>query len=273
LNDAMPDIIDRSEGRRLFGLDPDHYCDARPDYPAAIYRLLVEHGAIRPGSATLEIGAGPGLATRRLLELGADPLTVVEPDARFEASLEALAAEASARMQIVTAAFEEAALPTAAFDLVAAATSYHWLDPNVALAKIAAVLRPGGHVALWWNIFGDLDRPDPFHDATRELLADTAISPSGAPDAIPFGLDRAAREAEFARSGEFAEVVYAESKWTLTLDTARVGKLYEGFSHIQRMPALARERLLVQLMEIADAEFGGRVERNVISPIYLARRR
>jgi len=269
----MPDVIDRSEGRRLFGLDPDAYCHARPDYPEAVYGVLVEHGAIQPGTATLEIGAGPGVATRRLIELGANPLTIVEPDERFGPSLEALAAAASVPMRIVVAAFEDASLPNASFDLVAAATSYHWLDPNIAVDEIAALLKPGGFVALWWNIFGDLDRPDPYHDATRELLADTAISPSGAPDAIPFGLDRAAREAEFARSGAFGEMFYAETRWTLTLDTVRLGKLYEGFSHIQRMPTVARERLLTRLMEIADAEFGGRVERNMTSPIYLAQRR
>jgi SAM-dependent methyltransferase len=271
----MPDLIDRSEGRRLFGLDPGSYCDARPDYPDAIYRTLVERGAIDPRGATaaLEIGAGPGVATRRLIELGANPLTVVEPDVRFEPSLVALAAAATVPMEIVIAPFEDAPLPSATFDLVAAATVYHWLDPSIAVDKIAMVLKSGGFVALWWNIFGDLDKADPFHDATYELLADTAISPSGAPDAIPFGLDRAAREAEFARNGAFLEMFYAESRWTLTLDTARVGKLYEGFSHIQRMPAAARERLLEQLMEIAETQFGGRVERNMTSPIYLWRRR
>jgi len=271
----MPDLIDRSEGRRLFGLDPRGYCDARPDYPDAIYRTLVERGAIRTRSATatLEIGAGPGVATRRLIELGASPLTVVEPDARFTASLEALAAASGVPMQIVCAAFEDAPLPSASFDLVAAATSYHWLDPDVAADKIAVLLKSGGYVALWWNLFEDPNKADPFHEATRTLFGDGAISPSGAPDAIPFGLDRAAREAEFARSGAFDAMFYAETRWTLRLDTARVGKLYESFSHIQRMATDARERLLEQLMEIAETQFGGRVERNVTSPIYVWQRR
>jgi hypothetical protein len=143
----------------------------------------------------------------------------------------------------------------------------------VAPDKIAALLRPGGFVALWWNIFGDLDRPDPFHDATFALFGGGAITPSGAPDEVPFGLDRAARAAELARSGAFGEMFYAETRWTLTLDTARVGKLYEGFSHIQRMPTAARTRLLEQLMEIAATQFNGRVERNMTSPIYLWQRR
>ena len=34
------------------------------------------------------------------------------------------------------------------FDLVVAATSFHWLDPEVRLNKVADALRPGGSVAL-----------------------------------------------------------------------------------------------------------------------------
>ena len=135
------------------------------------------------------------------------------------------------------------------------------------------MLKPGGFVALWWNVFQDLHRADPFHDATQSILANLAISPSGAPDALPFALDRRAREADFARTGNFEAVVYAETRWTLVLDVPQVGRLYEGFSHIQRLPEAERARLLWQLMEIARTQFDGRVERNMTSPIYLARRK
>jgi SAM-dependent methyltransferase len=268
----MPEFIDRSEGRRLFGLNPEGYEDARPPYPERLYQVLIEQGALTRGSATLEIGAGSGLATRRLIELGADPITVVEPDERFVPQLSKLRQTTGADLRVLSCAFEDAPLPSHSFDLCVAATSYHWLDPN-ALAKIADALEPGGYVALWWNVFADLDREDPFHDATYPLLSDLAISPSGAPDAIPFPLDRAARESEFTRSGAFEPVIYFETRWTLVLDTARVGRLYEGFSHIQRLPRAERDALLQRLMEVAQTQFGGRVERNMTSPIYLARRK
>ncbi len=268
----MPEFIDRSEGRRLFGRDPAAYGEVRPDYPPALYRFLRERGAIGPGTATLEIGAGPGLATRRLIELGAEPLTVVEPDPRFAASLAALSARSGRPLRVIGVAFEDAQLATAQFDLVAAATAFHWLDPDAALAKIADVLAPGGFVALWWNVLGDLDREDPFHDATQALLADCAVSPGGAPGAVPFALDRAARGAEFARCGAFGAVEYAEWRWQFSLGSEGIAKLYAGFSHIARMPSDARERLLAQLVDIAERRFGGRVERNVTSPIYLAQR-
>jgi SAM-dependent methyltransferase len=269
----MPDLISRAEGRHLFGLDPEGYDDVRPQYPDLIYQFMIERSALGPNLATLEIGAGSGLATRRLIDYGADPITVVEPDVRFAPQLQSLAAITKARLHLVQSAFEDAALPPRCFDLVAAATSFHWLDPTVALDKIAHVLKPGGYAALWWNLFGDLDRADPFHDATTALLADLAVSPSGAPNAIPFALDRAAREAQFVACGKFAAVEYAQTHWTLTLNTPQVGRLYGGFSHIQRLPATQRTELLEQLMALAQNQFGGTIERNMTSVIYLARRK
>src|SRR6185503_14256710 len=73
--------------RRLFGGDPGGYDRARPEYPARVYEILTSRCGLKPGTATLEIGPGTGLATRRLLALGADPLIAVEPDERLAAFL------------------------------------------------------------------------------------------------------------------------------------------------------------------------------------------
>ena len=113
--------------------------------------------------------------------------------------------------------------------------------------------------------------PDAFHDATHALLAPLATSPAGRPKTVPFPLDRPAREHDFAQAG-FAAPRYFEVRWTHVLDTRGVGLLYEGFSHIQRLDEVSRRTILEALMEIADRQFGGRVERNVTSVVYLAGR-
>ena len=79
----MPEHIKLNEGRRLFGLNPQGYEDARPDYPLWIFDHLRTCGALTDSTPTLEIGAGTGKATRHLIEYGANPLTIIEPDARF----------------------------------------------------------------------------------------------------------------------------------------------------------------------------------------------
>ncbi len=264
----MPKQIERREGRRLFGVNPRGYDTSRPEYPGWIYRRLAEDGAFGASRATLEIGAGSGLATRRLLEHGADPLTIVEPDSRFVVMLEALCQHSEADCRIVVQSFEEARLASRQYDLVAAATSFHWIDQTAGLEKVARLLRTGGRVALWWNVFQDLDKCDRFHMATRSLLRDLAMSPSGSPDEVPFALDRQARESDLCAAG-FTDVRYFESRWSLSLTSAEVGRLYEGFSSVQRLPDIFRSRLLDGLMGVADAEFGGQVERNMTSCLYL----
>jgi SAM-dependent methyltransferase len=262
--------IDPSEGRALFGLNPEGYDAVRPDYPAWIYQRLRDTGALADGSATLEIGAGSGLATRQLLVHGANPLTLIEPDARFAPLLQSIIDDSNAHCRLIGQSFEDAPLDDASFDLVASATSFHWVDQRMGLRKIYSLLRPGGYIALWWNVFQILDKQDAFHEATHELLAQLATSPSGVAGAMPFALDRVQRESALGAAG-FMEIEYIESRWALTLSTRQVGTLYEGFSSIQRLPGNERRRILDELMNISDARFDGRVERNMTTCLYLAR--
>ena len=264
----MPDAIDRQEGRRLFGLNPQGYEDSRPDYPDWIWERLRDQGALVPGAGTLEIGAGSGRATRRLLAHGADPLTIVEPDDRFGPMLEAATCDHTAQCRVIHQSFEDVELHDAQFDLVAAATSFHWVTPVAGLQKVKRVLKDEGIAALFWNVLQALGVADEFHDATQGLLSSLAGSPSGAPNTLPYALDRQAREAD-ARASGFERVEYFESIWTLELDTHQVGKLYEGFSSIQRLDEPSRTTLLTELMEIAEKQFNGRVERNVTSCLYV----
>ncbi len=261
------DHVKRSEGRHLFGLDPGSYDDVRPGYPSWIFEKLTDTGALATGIATLEIGPGTGLATRGLIELGANPLTLVEPDKRFAQMLER-ATRQHPHCTIHHDSFEAVDLADNRFDLTVAATCFHWIEPVTGFAKIRRTLNRGGVVALIWNVLQVLGKDDPFHDATTSLLAPLSASPSGAPDSLPFGLDQDAR-AHDARQAGFSEVDYEETRWSYSLSTTQVGKLYEGFSQVQRMPERGRNELLEQLMQIADSDFGGKVERNVTSVMYL----
>jgi phospholipid N-methyltransferase len=84
--------LDRHFGRIAFGGDAAGYDAIRPAYPDWVYQVLCERCGLGTGTATFEIGAGTGTATRRLLELGADPLIAIEPDARLAAYLGELSA-------------------------------------------------------------------------------------------------------------------------------------------------------------------------------------
>jgi SAM-dependent methyltransferase len=260
--------IDRKFGRQAFGNDPGGYHAARPAYPNWVFEVLSERCGLTPGAATFEVGPGTGTATHRLLKLGANPLVAVEPDHRLAAFLrETIADEA---LTVVNSAFEEAVLREASFDLGLSATAFHWLDEDFALAKVAKLLRPGGWWAMVWNIFGDLHRPDPFHEATKILL-NAPSSPSAGGGDTPFALDADARLAALERSRAFDRVEHQTSPWELILDSDQTVALYATYSNINIRPD--REAVLAELGRIARHKFHGRVTRNMVTTLYVARRR
>ena len=264
-------FFDQQEGRALFGPDPLNYEDIRPLYPEQIYQFLVATSALSANISTLEIGPGTGLATRRLLDFGVNPLTLIEPDSRFSPFLTSLSKLYRAEIRIVEESFEDADLEPDHYDLVAAATSFHWIHPSIGLSKVADVLEPSGCVALWWNVFGDPDRADPYHEATDLILGHLPSGPSAGPEAVPFALDTRARLRDFSRTKRFDEPMYEVFRWTLVLNTQQISSLNATFSSISRLPEDERRRVLDQLMDVAERQFGGTVERNMTSPVYVAR--
>ena len=261
-------LIDRTFGRQAFGADPGRYHAARPEYPGWVFEVLCEQCGLAGGTATFEIGAGTGTATRRLLDRGASPLVAVEPDPRMAIYLrETIPDEA---LTVIFSSFEEAALDVASFDLGVSATAFHWLNEATALTKIAELLRPGGWWAMVWNLFGDDSRPDPFHEATKVLL-NGPLSPSAGTRGIPFALDAEARMAALERTGVFDAIKHRTSSWCLVLDPDQTVALYATYSNINILRD--REAVLAELGRIARDEFHGHVILNMITSLYIAQRR
>jgi len=260
-------FIAREAGRTAFGLDPAGYHASRPGYPAWVFEVLQAQCRLGPDTAALEIGAGTGKATRHLLDLGARPLTAVEPDPRLASFLSA--ANPDPALTVMVSTFEQAELGTGAYDLAVSATAFHWLEEDAALAKIARLLRPGGWWAAFWNVFGDDKRPDPFHEATRELLAGPSSPSTGERD-VPFALDTEARLSAIRTTGAFDFAEGMMRDWSLTLDAEQVMGLYATYSNINLRPD--RDAILAELGRIARDDFVGRVTRNMTTSLFIARR-
>lgn len=260
--------LTRGFGREAFGADPSGYVDARPGYPEPIWDVLrVRCGVER--ARVLEIGPGPGIATGPLLEAGSS-VVAVEPDQRLAAFL--ATRFASPRLTVINGPFETAPIPHTDFDVACAFTAFHWLDAEPALARIRALLRPDGWWAPCWNVFGDSDRPDPFHEATQTLMRPAAaLLLGGARSATPDPHDVGERIAEFRAAG-FDNVEVERIAWTLQLDTQGVRALYGTFSNITALGLAERARVLDGLADIAEREFAGCVTRNMVTVLYTARR-
>jgi SAM-dependent methyltransferase len=141
---------------RSFGAVADEYNRLRPGPSDEALDWLIPEGA----SDVLEVGAGTGILTRLLAERVAH-VTAVEPDDRMRRVL----ARQAAGVEVLAGHAEELPAATSSYDMVIAASAWHWVDEERAVPEVARVLRPGGRLSLVWS------GPDRSVDWMRSLWA------------------------------------------------------------------------------------------------------
>lgn len=125
-----------------FGSAAAAYERGRPSYPPEAIDWLL------PATArdVLDLGAGTGKLTTRLVERGLD-VVAVDP---IPEMLEVLRASLPKTVALLGTA-EEIPLADNSVDAVLVAQAWHWIDPARAIPEVARVLRPGGRLGLVWN--------------------------------------------------------------------------------------------------------------------------
>lgn len=133
--------------RSVFDPVAQRYDASRPDYPAGLYDAIDRLAGPLAGAAVVEVGAGTGIATRALLARGARVLPV-------DLGAAMLARLRSRSPGVPAVVGDGTALPVGdrRADLVAYAQSFHWPPLERSLPEALRVLRPGGALALWWNV-------------------------------------------------------------------------------------------------------------------------
>lgn len=251
----------RPEARELYGSDASGYDAGRPDYPERVYEVLVERCGLQPGLDVLECGPGTGQVTRRLAAAGAH-IVAVEPDPGMGAFLRHTLAASD--VEIIQASFEDAPLAKNHFDLMVAATSFHWVDQTIGLTKVQNALRPGGWAAIWWTIFGDPIRPDPFNEAVTELLG---RDPGHQAPGSRFQLDERGRRTDLANAG-LRNISSSRIEWSASMSTETTRALYDTMINVRRLPESERVRTLEAVESVVDGRFGGVVERPFVTALY-----
>jgi ubiquinone/menaquinone biosynthesis C-methylase UbiE len=119
------------------------YERVRPDFAAAAVEWALPHDARR----VLDLGAGTGKLTEALVARGLDVIAI-DPSPNMLDQLRAKLPTVDARV----ATSEQTGLADHSVDAVVAGSAFHWFTRPDADREIARVLRPGGAVALLWNI-------------------------------------------------------------------------------------------------------------------------
>jgi SAM-dependent methyltransferase len=252
-----------------FDAIPEVYDRVRPEYPAAMYDDLFAQIKLAP-PVVLEIGPGTGQATVGLLaRSGKGTVTALELGPNIAAFLRKKF-EHEDRLTVVNEAFETATLPPAIFDLVASATAFHWLDPEIRLPKIHAALKPGGLIAViqTTQIASHLDRGyfERSHPIYKRFGQATEYEPAPAEDFVPHTVR------ELTESPLYDDVRLFRYRWDQTYLTADYRDLLTSYSVTQWMEPAVREQALDALCDLIEAEFDGYVVRPLQVTMVTARR-
>jgi len=239
-----------------FGGVADQYDQFRPSYPEALVDDLV---ALTP-TAVLDIGCGTGKAARLLADRGLHVLGV-------EVDTQMAGVARRNGLEVEVASFETWQPHDRHFDLITCAQAWHWVDPAVAMPKAAALLRPGGTLALFWN-YGDLDEStqatldDVYRCYAPELLRSVVIGGTKQTDRPHVD--------DLEGSGLFASVQTRTYRWERAYSGQEwVGLVGTHSDHLRLDPA--RRSALLAALRASIAALGGTIASHYGTYLALAR--
>lgn len=264
-------VTDRNRLRATFDSAAQLYQQARPDYPESLYDELVRLADLRPGDRLLEIGCATGKATAPLARRGFR-ITCVEIGGQLAAAARRNLA-GFPDVHVFEAAFETwRPPPGTAFDLVFAATAWHWIDPAVKYRRAWEALCPGGHLALWgaWHVFPA--GGDPFLRDLQDVYDEISEGP---PTEVTWPKPGELRDdtAEIEGSGLFADVTLRHFDWPVSYSAEEYIRLLDTFSNHIAMAAWRRDRLYGEIRRRLAERPGGRLCRHWGAVLQVARRR
>ncbi len=257
--------LDREQLRMTFDEDAPLYDRARPPYPPQAVADLTREARLGPGARVLEIGCGTGIFTEALAERGLKVTAVEIGEHMAAAARRRLATYAD--VEIAVCAFEEYDLPPERFDLVVAATSFHWVDPAVRVEKSADALRPGGALAI-------LQTTDVAGEDGRFVAESQDCYLRYDPDVklgfrLPTSEELPREMAELDCSPRFAKVALRRYLWKRTYSAAAYRDLLRTYSAVRALGERG-ERLADCVESLVNARFGGSITKQLLTELRIA---
>ena len=238
----------REQLRETFNQSAEIYDRIRPGYPQDLINDVIRLSGIPDQGRILEIGCATGKATEPFAALNytMDCLDIGDD----------LAAVAIRKFQhqnnikIYLTSFEEWEPAEKQYDLVIAATSFHWLDPKIAYVKCARILKPGGAMAVYSNTHirlkeGFFARVQPVYHACAPSIFGKPVHPERKGDA-----DHAGKEL-------FEEPIKCEYLWSQAYSSEEYIQLLQTYSDHIMLPDSERQALFEGIVDLLDREFGG----------------
>ncbi|MDM9644739.1 class I SAM-dependent methyltransferase [Rhizobium sp. S163] len=264
---AIYDEKTDDEKARWYSNGARFYVEGRPRYPTALIAASAAAAEWRRDSRVLEIGSGPGTATQDFAALGGR-FTCVEPNADFVTiARDVLAPFPDITFQ--TSTLEQADL-CAPFDIILAASSFHWIDQKRGVQRIEELLAPNGFVVLLWN-------KEPLPGAHQADAMDEAFQRSGYPQPI----ERQSRDeiaqvfwglSEPLQKAAFTERLFCHVEIADDYSVERFVALHRSLSPFLALPPKKQPDVAEALIENISALVGPTIRTTRISAAHIFQR-
>ncbi len=216
----------KKERSLSFGSQAAAYERGRPSYPPEAVDWILASSPDSPVRDVLDLGAGTGKLTSRLVERGLH-VVAVDPIAELLDVLRTTLPDTPALLGTA----EQIPLPDNSIDAVLVAQAWHWFDPERAAAEVARVLRPGGRLGLLWNVRDE--RLGWVRDFGRIV-----------------GLEHDWRNATVLLPEPFTDVQTHQVEWTNYITPQALIDYVASRSYCITSPAEVRKRTLEQVREL-----------------------
>jgi SAM-dependent methyltransferase len=244
---------------RLFDVVATDYDEVRPTYPDEIYDAINRLQPLQ-ASRVLDLAAGTGVATRQLVDRGAN-VVAADPGAPMLLQLR----RRTPHVPAVVANAEQLPFAGGSFDALCCATGWHWVDVVAAVTEARRVVRRGGLIALWWANHRRDDAID--WERAQGSVHDRWTLKGGSRPPTQTGVGPRDAAADLRRRG-LDVVVDRELTWSRTVSRATHLRVLGTFSDVLALGDRRHELLAEIEQALAPWES---VEERMWGPLVIAR--
>lgn len=263
-------MLERNERKVVFDQIAEEYDAIRPGYPEEFIDNVVKVAAVPEGGRILEVGCGSGQATESLLRYGAEFTCLDISPSLLSIAEKKFGGRADIDIRFRQSSFEEFDGEGKPFDLVIAASSWHWIDPEIGYRKAASLLAPTGSLAVIATL-----HPKPFtgfFERVQEVYRDV-VPEWGNPNSTRTTADviRDTRK-EMESSGCFRTVTSVRCEWSIEYRRDDYLRLLKTYSDHYRLGPERLGLLFEGIGRLIDESYGGRVTRPYETVGYVGRK-
>ena len=241
------------------------YDSARPGYPVKLIEDIIELTNLPTSAKILDIGTGTGKGTVPFAEKGYT-IHCLDPGEK----LIAIASQNLRSFPLVTfetATFEDWNCTSSAFNLVISAQAFHWVNREIGYPKAASVLKPGGHIALFWNFFTPSDTP--VSRALNQAYQECVPSSDESQPSISSLIDK--RQNWINDSKCFKNLIIQQYPWLVEYNAEQYLNLIKTQTIYQKFTELEKQNLTDAVVRILS-EYGGYITKSYLTVLFFAQK-